>query len=166
MQFYRILDMLPKRWRSHYVVLALTGLAIDELYALQLEDLEHDARRIRVKDPKTASGVRTVYVAEQFWPWVRAAIPVPVTRRHLREQWNAAVDRAGFRKVSLAALRQLRRGVLAKAEVERGLRVTESDEEFGTGNSLREATLLVEHLQVLALTEQEGRRLLLRRVSD
>jgi integrase len=116
-QFYRILDMLPEKWRPYFVTLAVTGLRIGELCALNQEDLDQEPHTIsvagvdvtvygiRVKDSKTPSGVRTVYVAETYWPYVVASVPVPVTHWYLRDHWNAAVDRAGMRDVRVHDLR-------------------------------------------------------------
>ena len=49
MEFYRVLDSLPSRWRSYFVTLTLTGLRLEELCELRPEDLDHEARAIRAK---------------------------------------------------------------------------------------------------------------------
>jgi integrase len=174
MQFYRILDMLPERWRPYFVILALTGLPVAELAVLRPADLDHDARAIRIKDSRTPSGVRTVCVAEQFWPYVLASVPVPVTHWYLRDHWNAAVDRAGLKEVSVTALSRLRSKLLAEADADsRGIRLLLAD--LGGEPSVQmawdrrtreEARLLAQLLPALALTEDEGRRMLVRRVPD
>jgi hypothetical protein len=117
--------------------------------------------------------VRIVYVAEQFWPWAMAAVPVPVTHWYLREHWGAAVDRADFTDIRVHALREFRSKLLAQAEAdaERHLRLTDSDVDLGAETlrdrrSQAEANLLARLLPELALSEDEGRRLLLRRVRD
>jgi integrase len=43
-EFYRVLDMLPTRWRCYFVTLTLTGLRLEELRELEPEDLDHEAR--------------------------------------------------------------------------------------------------------------------------
>lgn len=173
-EFYHILDMLPSRLRPYFVVLALTGLRIGELFAMRPEDLDHEVRGIRVKSAKTTSGVQKVYVAREFWPWVMATVPVPVSYRHLRDNWSAAVERAGFKKVTLSGPRLLRSRLLAEANVEFGvirLVFAGPDENRGLEavldrRSQEEARLLVQAFQVLALTEEAGRRLLVRRIPD
>jgi integrase len=155
MEFYRVLDSLPSRWRLFFVTLALTGLRLEELREFQPEDLDHEARAIRVKDSK--SGVRSIYVAETLWHWVVATVPVPFTPSHVRDQWDAAVERSGLKGVSLSDLRRLRSKLLAEAKDRPGLRLVRDE-------AREEARLLVEALPVLALTEDQARRLRLREV--
>ncbi|MGH9894339.1 MAG: hypothetical protein ACREA0_20615 [bacterium] len=154
MEFYRVLDTLPTRWRCYYVTLTLTGLRLEELCELQPEDLDHEARAIRVKTP---SGSRTIYVAEEFWHWVMASVPLSFTRSHVRDLWNAAVERSGLKGVHLSDLRRLRSKLLAEAKDRRGLRLVGDEAQ-------EEARLLVVALPVLALTEDQARRLMLREV--
>jgi len=155
MEFYRVLDSLPSRWRSYFVTLALTGLRLGDLCELQPEDLDHEARAIRTKDSN--SGVRSIYVAESLWHWAMASVPVPFTQSHLRDHWDAAVERSGLKGVSLSDLRRLRSKLLAEARGRPGLRLVRDE-------AREEARLLVEALPVLALTEDQARRLLLREV--
>jgi integrase len=63
MDFYRVLDFLPSRWRSFFVTLAVTGLRLEDLCELQAESLDYEWRAIRMKDSKSPTGVRTIYVA-------------------------------------------------------------------------------------------------------
>jgi integrase len=151
MEFYRVLDMLPTRWRCYFITLTLTGLRLEELRELQPEDLDHEARAIRLK---SETGSRTIYVAEEFWHWAMASVPVPVTQSHVRDLWDAAVERSGLKGVSLSDLRRLRSKFLAEARGRTGLRLVRDQ-------AREEARLLVEVLPVLALTEDEARRLLL-----
>jgi integrase len=154
MEFYRVLDSLPSRWRSYFVTLTLTGLRLEELRELRPEDLDHEARAIRVETP---SGSRTIYVAEEFWHWVMASVPFSFTQSHVRDLWNAAVERSGLKGVHLSDLRRFRSKLLAEAKDRPGLRLVRDE-------AREEARLLVEALPVLALTEEEGRKLLLRGV--
>jgi integrase len=154
MEFYRVLDSLPTRWRSLFVTLALTRLRLEELRELRPEDLDHEARAIRLR---SATSSRTVYVAEEFWHWVVASVPLSFTRSHVRDQWDIAVERSGLKGVSLSDLRRLRSKLLAEARGRAGLRLVRDE-------AREEARLLVEALPVLALTEDQARRLLLREV--
>jgi integrase len=149
-------ESLPSRWRSFFVTLTVTGLRLEELRELHPEDLDHEARAIRVKSP---TGSRTIYVAEEFWHWVMASVPVPFTPSHVRDQWDAAVERSGFKGVSLSDLRRLRSKLLAEAKDRPGLRLVRDE-------AREEARLLVEALPVLAPTEDQARRLRLREVRD
>ena len=54
------------------VTLVLTGLRIGENCEPQPEDVDPGARAVRVRDAKTRSGVRVIYVAEEFWYWLSA----------------------------------------------------------------------------------------------
>jgi hypothetical protein len=94
MEFYRVPDSLPSRWRSFFVTLTLTGLRLEELRELRAEDLDHEARAILLK---SATGNRTIYVTEEFWHWVRASVPLSFTPACLRAHWDAAVQRAGLK---------------------------------------------------------------------
>lgn len=105
-QFHRILDMLPPHYQAPFIVLAVTGLRLGELVALLPSDLDtfpttvkmdgQDTKvhGVKVRDAKTPSGVRKIYVAEEFWPHVLATVPLSVSHWYLRDLWNAAVDRA------------------------------------------------------------------------
>lgn len=172
MQFYRILDMLPFRWRSYFVVLAVTGLRIGELVALKPEDLDHDAHMIRVRDAKTKAGVRPVFVAEAFWPYVRAAIPVPVTHWHLRELWNSAVDRAQLKDIRIHDLRhfaaqQLSDAKVPEASIQAVLGHADADmtRMYSMQTARKEtAEVMAEIFPVLKLDEDQTRKLLVREV--
>jgi integrase len=154
MEFYGVLDSLPSWWRSFFVTLTLTGLRVEELRGLQPGDLDHEARAIRVKSP---TGSRTIDVAEEFWHWVTASVPFSVTQSHVRDLWDAAVERSELKGVRLSDLRRLRSKLLAEARGRAGLRLVPDEAQ-------EEARLLVEALPVLALTEDQARRLLLREV--
>jgi integrase len=154
MEFYRVLDMLPTRWRCYYVALTLTGLRLEELRELRPKDLDHEARAIQVKSPTTS---RTIYVAEEFWLWVVASVPLSFTQSFIRDNWNAAVERSGVKGFRLSDLRRLRSNLLAEARGSAGLRLVRDE-------AREEARLLAEALPVLALTEEQARRLLLREV--
>jgi integrase len=168
MDFHRVLDSLPSRWRPFFVTLALSGLQTAELCGLEPRDLDHEERAIRPRGSER--GVRVIYVAASFWPWVVAAVPVPVRYSYLRLHWQAAVDRAGLRNVSVRDLQRLRTRLLRAAGVGcHPLRplLTVSDEDLRAEvvhdrRRREEARLLVELLPVLALTEDEGRRLVLK----
>ena len=174
MEFYRVLDMLPVRWRPHFITLALTGLSSEKLCEIQPHQLDHGRRAISVQDSDPSPGQSLIYVAEEFWPYVLASVPAPVTHSYLRDHWNAAVDRAGLRKLSVNALRPFRAKLLAEAEAEvecrvLGVLLSDSAEEpsketVQDRRKQEEARLLAQLHPVLALTEDEGRRLLLRKV--
>lgn len=157
MEFYRVLDSLPSRWRSYFVTLALTGLRLKDLGELQPESLDHEERAIRVKGSKAPTDIRTIYVAEEFWPWVVAAVPMEVSQSYLRDHWKAAVDRVGLDGVRLSDLVRLRTKLLNDARGQSQIRLLR---EGGT----EEATLLAQALPVLALTEEQSRRLLVQEV--
>ena len=157
MEFYRILDSLPSRWRAYFITLLATGLREVELCDIKSESLDHEARAIWVKDSKSPTSVRTIYVAEEFWPWVLASLPVTVTPSHLRENWKAAVDRAEVKGGRLSDLARLRAKLLEEAKERPVIRLLGDEAQ-------EDARLLAEALPVLALTEDEGRRLLLREV--
>jgi integrase len=105
-EFRRIIDMMPPHYQAIAVVLAYTGMRLGELAALTPADLDPvpqtltiDGREVKVygvniRDAKTAAGVRKIYVAEEFWPYVLASVPMPISHWYLRDVWNSAVDRA------------------------------------------------------------------------
>lgn len=103
--FRRIIDMIPEHYRSPFVLLALTGMRLGELYRLTADDvhqssgaIEIKGRRmeagVRVKGPKTKSSVRRVYVSPKHWHHVTNSVPMPIGHWYLRDLWKAAVDRA------------------------------------------------------------------------
>jgi hypothetical protein len=99
--------------------------------------------------------VRVIYVAEDFWHWIMAAVPLPITQAYLRDLWNGAVERAGLTKVSVTQVQRLRSRLLAGAKERPVIRLLDDE--------VREDALLLTQLfPALALTEDEGRRLLLR----
>lgn len=153
-EFYRVLDMLPTRWRCYYVTLTLTGLRLEEVRGLQPGDLDHEARAIRLK---SETGSRTIYIAEEFWHWVAASVPLSFTQSFIRDNWNAAVERSGLKNFRLSDLQRLRSKLVAEARGRAGLRLVRDE-------AREEARLLVEALPVLALTEDQARKLLLREV--
>jgi integrase len=173
MDFYRVLDCLPERWRPYFVTLALTGLKDSELCELQPESLDHDERAIRVRDSKALAGVRMLYVAEEFWPYVLASVPVRYTRWYLRDHWVGALERAGLKEVSVTAVTRLRSKLIVEADVDcRVIHLLLTDQDNPSVERVRdqrmreEARMLAQLLPALALTEDEGRRMLLRKVPD
>jgi len=98
-----------------------------------------------------------------------ASVPVPATRWYLRDMWEGAVERAGLKALHLSDLRRLR-GKLLKAN-RPTIRLLSPSTDVPTTRAncdlTREAAqALLEVLPFLALTVDEGRRLLLRRVPD
>lgn len=105
-QFMRVVDMLPPHYQAPFLVLAATGMRLGELMALTTVDLDSapttvklDGQEVKVygvsiRDAKTPAGVRKIYVAETFWPYVLATVPVQISHWYLRDVWTAAVDRA------------------------------------------------------------------------
>lgn len=103
--FRRIIDMIPEKYQSPFILLALTGMRLGELYRLRPADIhpetgaiEIKGRRmeggVRVRGPKNRSSVRKVYVSKQHWHHVTASVPMPIGHWYLRDLWRAAVDRA------------------------------------------------------------------------
>jgi integrase len=170
LELYRTLDSLPPRWRPFFVTLFLTGLRTAELCELEPQDLDHEVRAIRLRDSER--DVHVVYVAENLWPWVVAAVPVPVRYSYLRLHWQAAVDRAELGDVSVRDLQRLRARLLAEAGVGYCLlRFPHTDPDENRSiqkvrdRRSREEAQLFEHLlPALVLTDDEARRLLVRRV--
>jgi integrase len=105
-QFNRVLDMLPPHYQAPFVVLAITGMRLGELVALQSSDLDTSPHAvtmgdkvvrvygINIRDSKTAAGVRKIYVSEEFWHYVTETVPLSISHWYLRDLWSAAVDRA------------------------------------------------------------------------
>ena len=65
--FYHVLDGFLPWWRPYFVTLAVTGLGLNKLCELRRNNLDYDARAIRLTD-SVPIRVRTIYVAEEFWP--------------------------------------------------------------------------------------------------
>jgi hypothetical protein len=86
-----------------------------------------------------------------------AAAIFSFTQPHVRDQWDAAVERSGLKVVRLSDLRRLRSKLLAEARGRSGPRLVLDE-------AREEARLLVEALPALALTEDQARRLRLREV--
>jgi hypothetical protein len=86
-----------------------------------------------------------------------AAVPVRVQQSHIRDNWSAALERAGLKGVRLSDLQRLRSKLLAEAKDRPGVRLLKDEAQ-------EDARLLAQALQVLALSEDQGRGLLLREV--
>lgn len=105
-EFQRIVDMVPTHYQAPFVVLAYTGMRLGELEALTPADLDHTPQvvtvngkqervyGVNIRDAKTPAGVRKIYVTEEFWPYVQASVPLPISHWYLRDIWYSAIDRA------------------------------------------------------------------------
>jgi len=115
-QVRRVIEMVPRQYRSIYMTLLLTGMRVGEYLQLTPEDLVPEIPAVRVKGQvgssngksvKTEGSVRTIPVAPQNWHYIEQAVPAPIGYYYLREIWIAACDRAGVPRIRIHDLRHI-----------------------------------------------------------
>src|SRR4051812_38936496 len=173
MQFYRILDNLAPRWRPYFITLMLTGLRTRQVCELDNDSLDHETQTILVRST-TGTTSSTVHVPKGFWAWVVAAVPVPVRYSYLRMHWVAAVELSGVEKrVSIRDLQRLRSKLLARtatganSDLPRKFVNRVWIDAHGNGAASKDGArpeLLARALPALCLSEDQERRLLLRKI--
>jgi integrase len=89
-----LLSLAEEPWRSMFTVLAYTGMRRSELLALRWEDVDLDARVIRVRDGKTARARRTIPMA----PIVAETLDSPGSGLIFTSPAGNAIDPRGFNR--------------------------------------------------------------------
>ena len=170
-EFFRILDMMPEKYRPYFITLAITSLPATTVCALTVEQLDHDLCAIRPGTPGTSSELDQILVPKGLWGWIVAAVPAFVSDRYYRDMWQGAVERAGLEGYRVADLRRLARDLIAEAramesESQPRLRLVATGSREDQIASSVQAGLeeLAAAFPSLALTPSESRRLILRQV--
>lgn len=101
--FQRVLKRLEAPVRPVIMTLAMTGMRLGEYLRLRPEHLGQHV--IRVPGTKTSAAARTLPVDPKLWPWVKAAVPCPVTHWMIRSRWTAALEAAEVEYVRIHDLR-------------------------------------------------------------
>lgn len=125
--FWRIVARVPEPLRPSYVTLALTGMRPGEYVRCSATDLLPHTCAIRVPGTKTAGSADLVRVTEGAWPWIKAAIPCPVSYGILLDRWKKACAVEGKHDLTLHSLRHFYAQLLSEAgqpeaRIQHGLR--------------------------------------------
>ncbi|PYO40433.1 MAG: hypothetical protein DMD33_17585 [Gemmatimonadetes bacterium] len=103
--FWKIVNAAPAHVRSAYVTLAVTGLRVGEYLRLKPEDLRAATYGLHVPGTKTAGSDDVVVVGEEWWSWVKNAVPAPLGYAWLRKHWSRACAAVHVTGVTLHSLR-------------------------------------------------------------
>ncbi len=116
-ELWRLVDTAAEPIRGAIVFLATTGLRVGEYLALEEHHLLPLTRQVKVPGTKTAGSAALIYVDEELWPWVLAAVPSPFRYKALRLHFKEAAERIGKPDLRLHDLRHLHGQMLADANV-------------------------------------------------
>lgn len=106
--FWKIIDAAPEHVRAVYVAMAILGAGYAELASLPRLALRRKSFTVVLTGRKRGrKKPLEVAVAPELWPWVAAAIPVPLGYKWLRKYWRAACRKAKARGVWMYDLRHL-----------------------------------------------------------
>ena len=93
--FERILNFVPVRYRSAYRTLVQTGLRVSEFVRLKPEHLNPRTRIVKVPGKKNDQSSRPIMVDAAFWPDLLEAVPCPISKAGLYQNWVTARKLAG-----------------------------------------------------------------------
>lgn len=102
-EFQRALAKMPRPLQGPIMTLVLTGMRGGE-YA-RLTPAHLGRHEVRIPGTKTDASLGTVAVAPEFWGWITAAVPCPVSIWVLRYEWAKALESAGLPHLTLHDLR-------------------------------------------------------------
>lgn len=106
--FWQIIDAAPEHVRAVYVAMAVLGAGYSELAALTRLSLRKKSLTVVLAGRKQGrKQPLEVAVAPNLWPWIEAAIPVPLGYKWLRKYWKAACRKAKARDIWMYDLRHL-----------------------------------------------------------
>lgn len=107
-EFWRIVDLAYEPVRSVYVAMAALGAYYKELAPLTKLSLRPKTFTVLLRGQKQGrQTVIEVSVAPELWPWIEAAIPLPIGYKWLRIYWKRACKAAKVPGVWMRDLRHL-----------------------------------------------------------
>ena len=123
--FVSALEALSPHLRAPIVFLVGSGLRRTEAWQVRPDDLRHATHSIRVR-PRAGERLKNdashgyIAIEPALWPWVTAAVPMPVTAPYLLERWQAACQAVGAEPTTLHDLRHCFGQWAANAGVDEG----------------------------------------------
>lgn len=106
--FWRIIDKAHEPVRAVYVAFAVLGAGYADLKPLTKHALRRKSHTVLVRGRKLGRQVPLeVAVAPALWPWIEAAIPLPIGDKWLRRWWKRACRAAKVKGVRMYDLRHL-----------------------------------------------------------
>jgi integrase len=104
--FWTILGYVAEPLRPCYVTMVAAGLGPKEFCGCRDTDLLPHSTALRVTGAKVGrQGEALVYFTADTWPWVKAAVPCPVSQGALAAHWKRACRAAGHPELRLYDLR-------------------------------------------------------------
>lgn len=106
--FWRVIDRAHEPVRAVYVTMAALGAGYADLQPLTKHALRRKSFTVLVRGRKLGrQQPLEVAVAPALWPWVEAAIPLPIGDKWLRRWWKRACRAAKVKGVRMYDLRHL-----------------------------------------------------------
>jgi len=104
--FWTILGHVAEPLRPCFVTIVAAGLGPKEFCGCRDTDLLPHSNALRVHGAKVGrQGEALVYFTPDTWPWVKAAVPCPVSQEVLAAHWKRACRAAGHAELRLYDLR-------------------------------------------------------------
>ncbi|PYP23383.1 MAG: hypothetical protein DMD55_17165 [Gemmatimonadetes bacterium] len=104
--FWTILGHVAAPLQPCYVTIVAAGLGPKEFCGCRDTDLLPHSNALRVTGAKLGrQGKALVYFTADTWPWVKAAVPCPVSQEVLAAHWKRACRAAGHPELRLYDLR-------------------------------------------------------------
>lgn len=106
--FWRIVDKAHEPVRAVYVAFAVLGAGYADLAPLTKHALRRKSFTVLIRGRKQGrQQPLEVAVAPELWPWIEAAIPLPIGDKWLRKWWKRACRQAKVKGVRMYDLRHL-----------------------------------------------------------
>lgn len=106
--FWRIVDAAHEPVRPVFVAMAVLGAGYADLKPLTAHALRRKSCTVLIRGRKLGrQQPLEVAVAPELWPWIAAAIPLPLSDKWLRKYWKRACRIAKVKGVRMYDLRHL-----------------------------------------------------------
>lgn len=104
-EFKRALALMPRPLQGPVITILVTGMRKGEYERCGPEHLGR--YEVIIPGSKTDESRQRIAVAPEFWGWVTASIPCPVSTWVLRREWAKALQAAGLPHLTLHDIRHL-----------------------------------------------------------
>ena len=105
--FWLAVSFMPQHTAPGPVAILATSMRVGELCSRTEHDLMPLTKGVRVVGNKPPYKEAVYAIDPRFWPWVKRAIPFPVSHWTLRDHWRTACAKAGLKDVTLHDLRHV-----------------------------------------------------------